>query len=119
LPQDGQQLGDVGNEKAVPVLSQPFAVTNQRVYVLSWYDSSGHSGGLTTSPYSVLVLAEAGQTVASGTFDAYHQAFGVWVARSIQLDLSPGKYTLQFQAEGVFQGLDSLIDNVTLERQVP
>ena len=115
LPQNGQQFGNVGNESFF-MLSQPFIITNQAVYALSWYDSTGHSDALTTSPYSALVLTGAVQSLMSNRFDAYHSTFGVWVARSQQLVLNPGVYTLRFQAEGVFSGLDALIDNVSLER---
>jgi hypothetical protein len=115
LPQDGQQFADVGNQSLFP-LSQAFTITSEGQYALSWYDSAGHSGGLTTSPYSMTVLTGAVQTVTTTNFNAYHDTFGAWVGRSLQLTLNPGTYTLRFRAEGVFQGLDSLIDNVSLER---
>jgi len=115
LPQEGQQFVDIGNE-SIYTLSQTFTVTNQGVYVLSWHDSSAHAGALTTSPYSMTVITGAVQTVTSNGFDAYHATVGVWAARSQQFALSPGTYSLRFRAEGVFNGLDSLIDNVSLER---
>lgn len=113
-PQEGQQFVDIGNESFY-TLSQAFTVTNQGVYMLSWYDSSGHAGGLTTSPYSMIVSTGGVQTLTSNRFDAYHATIGVWQARTQQLALIPGSYTLRFRAEGVFNGLDSLIDNVSLQ----
>ena len=115
LPQDGQQYVDIGNE-SIYALSQAFSITNLGGYVLRWYDSAGHSGGLTTSPYTVAVLTGALETVTSTNLDAYNATPGVWVPRAVQLTLGPGIYTLRFRAEGVSNGIDSLIDNVILER---
>lgn len=117
LPQDGQQFVDIGNQ-SIYTLSQTVTLTNQGIYVFSWNDSSGHAGALTTSPYSAIVITGAVQTVRSNRFDAYQANVGVWGSRSLQLTLSPGTYTFRFQAQGVSNGLDSLIDNVSLV-QVP
>jgi hypothetical protein len=81
-------------------------------YVLHWYENTGESGGLTTSPYSVAILDGAAQTMASGTFDAYHAK--AWGAQSLLMSLAPGTYTLHYTAQGVQGGLDTLLDNVTL-----
>ncbi|MGD0350930.1 MAG: hypothetical protein ABSB84_11560 [Verrucomicrobiota bacterium] len=113
LPQDGQQFVDIGNQ-SVLTLSQEFTITNQGVYVLSWYDSTGQSGGMTGAPYSVTVINTGTvQTVASNSFYAYNPT-SAWVARSIQLNLSSATYTLQFQSETYSDSLDTLIDNVSL-----
>ena len=114
LPKDGQQFGDMSNE-AGTTMSQTFSIANQGNYVLSWFDNAGHAGGLATSPYSTVILAGA-SIVATHDYDAYHPTFGVWMARSIQLTLTPGTYTLRFRSEGVYNGLDSLIDKVALEQ---
>src|SRR5947209_14521946 len=60
LPEEGQQFGDIGNESFF-ALSQPFTITNEGFYVLNWFDSAGHAGVLTSSPYSVVVLSGAFQ----------------------------------------------------------
>lgn len=114
-PQHGQQYADVGNEPPF-TLAQEFTITNGGFFALQWFDSAGHDAGLTTSPYSVLVLTGALEVVTSNRFDAYHAEFGAWVARSNELAFRSGTYTLRFQAEGVLNGLDSLIDNVSLVR---
>jgi hypothetical protein len=116
LPQDGQQFGNTANAASAYSLSQTFTVTNPGIHVLRWYDSSGHSGGFTTSPYSVAILGGGSQIVVSNNFDAYHATFGAWEVRSNQVFLASGTYTLRFLAGGVFHGLDSLIDNVSLEQ---
>lgn len=116
LPQDGQQFGNVGNTASAFSLSQAFTITSPGLYVLRWYDSSGHSGGFTASPYSMTILSGASQVVVSNNYDAYHATFGAWESHSNQLFLASGTYTLRFLAGGVYSGLDSLIDNVSLER---
>lgn len=116
-PQSGQQFADIGNESSY-TLSQTFTAVSPGIYVLGWFDSAGHSGGLTTSPYSMTILTgpDQSQTVRSLNFDAYHSTWGVWEGRSTRLSLAAGTYTLQFRAENGPQGLDTLIDTVSLER---
>jgi hypothetical protein len=115
LPQDGQQFANIGNQSSV-TLSQTVTITNDGVYRLRWFDSSGHSGGFTTSPYSVTLLTGAVQTVVSTNLDAYHSTFGDWERRSIEMTLGLGTHTIRFRAEGVQSGLDTLIEDVRLER---
>ena len=112
LPQDGQQFVDIGNQP-IFALSQNFTVTNQGGYILSWYDNTGQFAGTTGSQYSVTIITATTQTVTNKSFDAYNP-ISAWLVRSIQLQLSPATYRLQFQAAGVGNGLDTLIDNVTL-----
>src|SRR5206468_2648045 len=81
LPEEGQQFVDIGNESQY-ALSQTFSITNQGVYVLNWYDSAGHAGGLTTSPYSMIITTGAVQSLTSNRFDAYHATVGEWQPRS-------------------------------------
>ena len=116
LPEDGQQFANVANTALEYSLSQPFTIASGGTYLLQWFDSSGHSGGATTSPYSVAVLTGAVQMVWTTNLDAYHATFGAWASRSVHLSLALGTYTVRFQSGGVTLGLDSLIDNVTLER---
>ena len=85
--QDGEQFVDIGNQ-SIYTLSQPFTITNLGVYVLCWYDSAGHSGGLTTSPYSMTLLTGAEQTVTITNLDAYHATLGDWGKRSVQVNLA-------------------------------
>lgn len=119
LPEDGAQVGDIGNEMSIFVLSQQFQVASQATYVLSWYDSSGHSASLNSSPYSMAILSDAGLSLAGLACSAYHTAFGEWARRSLEVPLSPGQYTLRFESGGVAYGLDSLIDNVSLVQKSP
>ena len=112
LPEHGQQFVDIGPISYGP-LTQNFTITSPGVYVLSWFDDSGQSGGLTTAPYYVRVFTGAAQTVTSNTFDAYN-ATSAWVLRTNQLELIPGTYTLQFAGLNLYGGLNPLIDNVSL-----
>ncbi|WP_295608012.1 hypothetical protein [uncultured Lamprocystis sp.] len=114
LPHGGLQYVSIGNEPTSTSLLQSFTTRAVSTYVLSWWDSSGHSDGFATSPYTVGILNAVGETVIEGTFDAYHADFGAWEQRFLQFALVPGDYTLRFHAEGVPNGLHSLIDDVSL-----
>jgi hypothetical protein len=111
-PEDGQQFVTIGDDPSLQ-LSQDFTITNQGVYVLSWFDNAEQSGGLTTAPYTLTVITGAVQIVTSNSFDSYN-ATNAWGARSVSLTLSPGTYTLQFTSENYYGGLDTMIDNVSL-----
>lgn len=113
LPEEGQQFVNVSNQ-AGTTLSQTFTIVIEGTFMLTWFDSAGHSGGQTTSPYRVAILDAFLQPITTADFDAYHSTFGAWGSRSLQLTLNPGTYTLQFRSNGVVSGLDSLIDNVSL-----
>lgn len=113
-PQDGQQFADIGPSSYGP-LSQAFTITHQGDYVLNWFNNTGHSGGLTTSPYYVAITNGAVQTVVSNRFDAYN-ATNAWMGHSIRMTLNPGTYALQFCGLDVFGYIDALIDNVSLEQ---
>jgi hypothetical protein len=111
LPEDGQQYAAVGNAST---LSQAFTVGNPGTFALSWFDSTEYNGAGQFSPYSVIVFASGGSTVASANFDANASGLRVWTPRSFGFTLAPGSYTLTFQGNaGVFAEL-SLIDNVSL-----
>ena len=83
-------------------------------YVLSWFDNTGESGGLTGSVYRVSVVDSLLNTVISQAFDAYLAGVNNWQQKSLNMSLSPGNYDLTFRAAGVPSGLDTLIDNVSL-----
>lgn len=114
LPEDGQQyvgLGVWGNGTH-DALTQAFTVLNPGNYALNWFDLG--QPGNPTVPYSVAVLANAAQVVASTNLDAHHDT-PVWVSRSMQLTLSSGTYTLMFRSETFPSGPDAIIDNVLLQ----
>jgi hypothetical protein len=113
-PEEGEQYVDIGNESIDGPLFQTFTVTNQGLYLLRWYDNTGQNG-LTTSPYSAMVFSPTHTIIMSNNYDAFH-ASGSWMARTNAIVLLSGTYTLQFQAEGVYNGLDTLLDNVSLMR---
>lgn len=66
---------------------------------------------MTGSPY--LVTLVGGSTNISQSFNAFTGSLN-WQPKSLDLLLSPGSYDLTFTAEGVPNGLDTLLDNVTL-----
>lgn len=105
-PQDGQQYAAIGSGAA---LSQAFTIATAGTYELSWFDNAGDHPD--ASPYSVTISSGAG-VVASTSLNASH--FPNWVSHSMQLNLSPGSYTLVFQSTGPAFGLATLIDNVSL-----
>lgn len=112
LPQEGQQFVSIPNSPA-HTLSQQFTVTSEMGYVVRWFDSTGHEPESGSTPYSVAVLTETLQTVASETFEAFH-AEG-WIERSMCMTLSPSTYVLRFTAFGNGPGGTSpLFDNVSL-----
>jgi hypothetical protein len=55
----------------------------------------------------------SGNTAISQPFNAYTGSLN-WSLRSLDVLLSPESYTLTFSPEGVPQGLDTLLDNVSL-----
>jgi hypothetical protein len=114
-PEEGNQFVDIGNSGTS--LSQTISITTEGNYVLSWYDNTGESGGVTGSPYLV-TIDSSGNTVISQPFNAYTGSLN-WSLRSLDILLSPGSYDLTFSAEGVPQGLDTLLDNVSLTAAVP
>jgi hypothetical protein len=115
LAREGQQYLDLGNQSGWYILEQTFTITHQGNYELHWYDNTATTG--TTSPYSVDVLTGAVLIVITTNLDAYHA--GTWQFNCVDLTLSPGSYTLRFSARGVNHGLDTLIDDVSLEPQQP
>jgi hypothetical protein len=115
-PEDGNQFVDIGNAVGTS-LSQTVSVGTGGNYVLSWYDNTGESGGVTGSPYLMTLLDSSGDTVISQSFNAYTGSL-TWQPKSLDILLSPGNYDLTFFAEGVPQGLDTLLDNVSLSLAV-
>jgi len=111
IPEDGQQYLDIGNQPTFAV-SQSFKITGAWDYSLQWHDSAGQNI-LTTSPYSVAITDISDHDVVSTNLDAYHAK--VWQRHQFTIALSPGSYNLTFRAEGVFNGTDTLIDDVGLE----
>jgi hypothetical protein len=112
-PEDGQQYVDIGDNPANGPLMQTFTVSNSMSCVLNWYDSVGDSGGVNNNAYSVAIIGPSNQVLASGNFDAWTPT-SQWTARSMNFNLTPGTYTLQFQAESYYGSLDTFIDNVSL-----
>jgi hypothetical protein len=53
--------------------------------------------------------------VVSQSFDANHPGLFDWQQQTIPLALASGTYTLTFFAEGSPTGLDTLLDNVSLD----
>jgi hypothetical protein len=113
-PEEGNQFEDIGNAVTPSTaLSQSISIITGGNYVLSWYDNTGESGGVTGSPYLVTLLDSSGNTIILQLFNAYTGSLN-WSPRSLDILLSPGSYTLTFSPEGVPQGLDTLLDNVSL-----
>jgi len=107
-PQDGHQYAAIGGGGS---LSQSFNITTAGDYQLGWYDNAGDHPD--PSPYTVTVSSGAG-VMASTSLNASHFVQG-WLSHSLQLNLSPGMYTLQFHSEGPVFGLATLLDNVSLQ----
>ena len=116
-PEEGNQFVDIGNAVGTS-LSQTISITTGGSYVLSWYDNTGEFGGVTGSPYLMKVLDSSLDTVISQSLNAYTGSLN-WQMRSLDMVLSPGSYDLAFFPEGVPQGLDTLLDNVSLTAAVP
>jgi hypothetical protein len=110
LPPSGLQFLDLGNEPTY-ALSQSVTFASGGQYRLEWLDNTASWVGY-NSPYSVSLLANSLQPVFQANFDAAHRF--TWRTNSFLLNLPPGTYTLRFQALGFFNGLDTLIDNVSL-----
>ena len=111
-PEDGHQYVALGNDGILGSASQAFVITTPGIYALRWFDNAGNHPD--TSPYSVVVIGPGG-VVASVTNNASHFALG-WLPQSMQLNLSPGTYTVRFRSELPSPyGLSALIDNVSLE----
>jgi hypothetical protein len=112
-PHQGNQFGDIGNAPGTP-LSQIFSIIAGGNYMLTWYDNTGESGGLTTSPYVVTILDSSLNTVVSQPYDAYLAGVDNWQERVVNVSLSPGSYNLIFSPNGQPLGLDTLLDDVSL-----
>ncbi len=112
-PQEEQQSVALANSPAF-TLSQQFNVTSQMEYVLRWFDSTAHEPETVPTPYSVAVLTDTLQTVATMILDAFHPED--WRERSLNMTLSPGTYTLRFTPFGNGPGgYATVLDNVSLE----
>ena len=116
LAQDGQQYATVGNSSS---LSQAFTIDSPGTYELSWFDSTEFNGPDQHSPYSVSVTDSMSNIVASADFDANATALRVWAPRSIQFTLVAKTYTLRFDGHAGVFAERSLIDNISLQANVP
>jgi hypothetical protein len=113
-PLAGQQYAAVATSQT---LSQMFMVAVGAEYRLQWFDGAPHEiGGPTSVPYTVEVLSDTSQVVASATLDALHPED--WIERSLDMILGPGNYMLRFSATGagVPGGFSPLFDSVTLRQ---
>jgi len=110
-PLEGQQYVAVATSQT---LSQMFMVAVASEHQLQWFDGAPHEiGGPASVPYTVDVLSETPQIVASATLDALHPED--WIERSISMNLNAGNYTLRFTvAGGGVGGFSPLFDNVSL-----
>jgi hypothetical protein len=116
LPAVGQQYVDIGNTNAYG-LRQQFTVDGNRLLDLSWQESC--AVGCVTSPYRLHLLRGDGSTRYTFQNDFVFTP-GMWQTFSARIALEPGTYTLEFRANGVANGFDTLIDDVQvrLERQI-
>lgn len=112
LPQMGDQYFDLGNFGTS--LSQTFSIATDGDYLLSWYDNTAQTS-VTTSPYTIAIEDSMANVVASQALDAYHAGLNDWQRRTLSLSLPAGVYTLTFSAAGTRGGLDTLVDNVSLD----
>jgi hypothetical protein len=109
------QFMDIGNTSA-PLLQQ-FTVSARSLCHLRWKDNAAVTS-FGNSPYIVRLLDSASQVVFSSAYNGGNA--GVWRQRSETLLLNPGSYTLSYQANGVFGGFDTLIDDVSfVSEQTP
>jgi hypothetical protein len=115
-PEEGNQFVDIGNAVGTS-LSQTISIITGGNHLLSWFDNTGESGGVTGSPYLVTLVDSSLHTVISQSFNAYTGSL-TWQPKSLDIVLSPGSYDLTFFAEGVPFGLDTLLDNVSLSLAV-
>jgi hypothetical protein len=94
LPLAGQQYVAVATSQT---LSQLFTVASAGGYTLQWFDSASHEA-TSSVPYTVNLLSSTSQVVAAANLDAFHVQD--WFGRSLNVNLSPGNYTLSFTATG-------------------
>jgi hypothetical protein len=111
FPQEGQQYVGVATSET---LSQQFTAMIAGEYQLKWFDSAAREPGVISVPYTVDVLSDTSQVIASADHNAVHPQD--WVKRSLLMNLAPGGYTLRFRATGAGGpgGVSPLFDDVSL-----
>ncbi len=112
--EDGKQFVVIGTDSGCYV-AQTFTVVNPGQYALTWYDNSYNTvvSGEPAATYAVSVTGAA-QTLLNQIYQPGEAAYK-WTAESVELNLTPGSYTLEFQAQSYY----SMIDNVSLVATVP
>lgn len=115
IPQDGQQYIGLGVESNgdPDAISQEFIIANAGTYLLRWFDTTPLGFG-TSSPYSVSILDDNAQAIASVNLDAYSGTLD-WTARSLQFGLNLGTYTIQLRGEPPIGHVGSALDNFSIE----
>jgi hypothetical protein len=82
-------------------------------YTLSWFHSAEWSNNVPCAPYIAIIKSLSGDVVTSSPV-LTPTTFGVWVPETMNMQLSPGTYTINFIPQG-HRGLCwPVIDNVTL-----
>ncbi|HLP84707.1 MAG TPA: hypothetical protein VK157_10195 [Phycisphaerales bacterium] len=113
-PQESQYL-DIGNTNSY-ALRQVFTVPHRQVVHIQWRASA--AAGAVTSPYFMRVLRASD---GSPYYSIFGDAAGpyplgdFWQTVISNYDFDPGQYIVEFQAQGLPNGFDTLIDDVRFD----
>ena len=115
LAVQGAQYIDIGNTASY-ALQQVFTVPHRQVVRMRWRASA--AAGAVTSPYVMTVRRASDGTTAFGYSDNAAGPYPLaefWDDAGTITEFEPGQYIVEFQARGLFNGFDTLIDDVRFE----
>ncbi len=112
--QEAQYL-DIGNAGTY-ALQQVITVPHRQLVRIRWRVSA--AAGATTSPYIMRVRRVSDGSLAFAVSDDAAGPYPLgefWDTAAFDAEFEPGQYIVEFQARGVANGFDTLIDDVRFE----